>query len=73
MHVVRLFPAYDLYFLVKESLGVKSMPFQTPCIYLSKQVDELMRQELKNLKLAVDREIERKGQKGKKGKVSRRL
>uniref|UniRef100_A0A670HUC0 IQ motif containing with AAA domain 1 n=1 Tax=Podarcis muralis TaxID=64176 RepID=A0A670HUC0_PODMU len=35
------------------------------------QVDELMRQELKNLKLAVDREIERKGQKGKKGKVSR--
>uniref|UniRef100_A0ACB8GF86 Uncharacterized protein n=1 Tax=Sphaerodactylus townsendi TaxID=933632 RepID=A0ACB8GF86_9SAUR len=32
------------------------------------QVDELMRQELKNLKLAVDREAEKKGKKGKKGK-----
>ncbi|XP_077774754.1 dynein regulatory complex protein 11 isoform X2 [Podarcis muralis] len=36
------------------------------------QVDELMRQELKNLKLAVDREIERKGQKGKKGKKKKK-
>uniref|UniRef100_G1KYI0 IQ motif containing with AAA domain 1 n=1 Tax=Anolis carolinensis TaxID=28377 RepID=G1KYI0_ANOCA len=33
------------------------------------QVDELMRQELKNLKLVVDREIEKKGKKGKRGKV----
>ncbi|XP_060088415.1 dynein regulatory complex protein 11 [Heteronotia binoei] len=32
------------------------------------QVDELMRQELKNLKLAVDREAEKKTKKGKKGK-----
>ncbi|XP_042710459.2 dynein regulatory complex protein 11 isoform X2 [Chrysemys picta bellii] len=31
------------------------------------QVDELMRQELKNLKLAVDREKEKKRKKGKKG------
>nr|XP_042710461.1 dynein regulatory complex protein 11 isoform X4 [Chrysemys picta bellii] len=31
------------------------------------QVDELMRQELKNLKLAVDREKEKKPKKGKKG------
>uniref|UniRef100_A0A674IP80 AAA+ ATPase domain-containing protein n=1 Tax=Terrapene triunguis TaxID=2587831 RepID=A0A674IP80_9SAUR len=31
------------------------------------QVDELMRQELKNLKLAVDREKEKKWKKGKKG------
>uniref|UniRef100_A0A8D0E7B9 IQ motif containing with AAA domain 1 n=1 Tax=Salvator merianae TaxID=96440 RepID=A0A8D0E7B9_SALMN len=37
------------------------------------QVDELMRQELKNLKLAVDRETEKKVKKGKKGKVSRSL
>uniref|UniRef100_A0A8C6XWK3 IQ motif containing with AAA domain 1 n=1 Tax=Naja naja TaxID=35670 RepID=A0A8C6XWK3_NAJNA len=33
------------------------------------QVDELMRQELKNLKLAVDRETEKTGKKGKKGKL----
>ncbi|ETE58086.1 hypothetical protein L345_16194, partial [Ophiophagus hannah] len=33
------------------------------------QVDELMRQELKNLKLAVDRETEKTGKKGKKGKI----
>ncbi|KAL8173064.1 UNVERIFIED_CONTAM: hypothetical protein K2H54_038728 [Gekko kuhli] len=32
------------------------------------QVDELMRQELKNLKLAVDRETEKTARKGKKGK-----
>uniref|UniRef100_A0A8C3S6H6 IQ motif containing with AAA domain 1 n=1 Tax=Chelydra serpentina TaxID=8475 RepID=A0A8C3S6H6_CHESE len=32
------------------------------------QVDELMRQELKNLKLAVDKEKEKKQKKGKKGK-----
>ncbi|XP_077169701.1 dynein regulatory complex protein 11 isoform X2 [Paroedura picta] len=32
------------------------------------QVDELMRQELKNLKMAVDRETERKATKGKKGR-----
>merc|ERR1712048_987502 len=34
------------------------------------QVDELMRQELKNLKLAVDREKGKKGKKGKSGKKS---
>lgn len=42
-------------------------------MYTPKQVDELMRQELKNLKLAVDRETEKKGKKGKKGKVSKTL
>ncbi|XP_044287753.1 dynein regulatory complex protein 11 [Varanus komodoensis] len=36
------------------------------------QVDELMRQELKNLKLAVDRETEKKGKKGKKGKKKKK-
>ncbi|XP_054836723.1 dynein regulatory complex protein 11 [Eublepharis macularius] len=36
------------------------------------QVDELMRQELKNLKLAVDRETEKKAKKGKKGKGRRK-
>ncbi|XP_063173921.1 dynein regulatory complex protein 11 [Candoia aspera] len=36
------------------------------------QVDELMRQELKNLKLAVDREIEKTGKKGKKGKKKKK-
>ncbi|XP_053139125.1 dynein regulatory complex protein 11 isoform X6 [Hemicordylus capensis] len=36
------------------------------------QVDELMRQELKNLKLAVDRETERKVKKGKKGKKKKK-
>lgn len=35
---------------------------------IRKQVDELMRQELKNLKMAVDRE--KGGKKGKKGKKS---
>lgn len=34
------------------------------------QVDELMRQELKNLKLAVNKEIELPVKAGKKGKVS---
>lgn len=34
------------------------------------QVDELMRQELKNLKLAVDRDKGKKGKKGKSGKKS---
>uniref|UniRef100_A0A670XMD7 IQ motif containing with AAA domain 1 n=1 Tax=Pseudonaja textilis TaxID=8673 RepID=A0A670XMD7_PSETE len=36
------------------------------------QVDELMRQELKNLKLAVDRETEKTGKKGKKGKKKKK-
>ncbi|XP_072833386.2 dynein regulatory complex protein 11 isoform X3 [Pogona vitticeps] len=36
------------------------------------QVDELMRQELKNLKLAVDRETEKKGKKGKRGKKKKK-
>ncbi|XP_062971937.1 dynein regulatory complex protein 11 [Elgaria multicarinata webbii] len=36
------------------------------------QVDELMRQELKNLKLAVDRETEKKGKKGKKKKKGKK-
>lgn len=39
-------------------------------MYVLIQVDELMRQELKNLKLAVDRETEKTGGKGKKGKVT---
>lgn len=34
-------------------------------LYALIQVDELMRQELKNLKLAVDRETEKTGKKGK--------
>ena len=34
---------------------------------ISPQVDELMRQEVKNLKLAVDREKGKKKKKGKKG------
>nr|XP_060639945.1 dynein regulatory complex protein 11 isoform X3 [Anolis sagrei ordinatus] len=36
------------------------------------QVDELMRQELKNLKLTVDRETEKKGKKGKRGKKKKK-
>ncbi|XP_061463641.1 dynein regulatory complex protein 11 isoform X2 [Rhineura floridana] len=36
------------------------------------QVDELMRQELKNLKLAVDRETDKIGRKGKKGKKKKK-
>lgn len=43
------------------------------CDCLPQQVDELMRQELKNLKFAVDREAEKKAKKGKKGKVSKTL
>lgn len=47
-----------------------STVFLITSMYVLIQVDELMRQELKNLKLAVDRETEKTGGKGKKGKVT---